>query len=175
MKANKEFIIERLLSRHSAKWKSPKQELPDCDKLVLAAYYTGEESRFNTNKGYKIYLALYHMGDMYPEFNNNDDSKLTTCKWYIISNDFSNVNYSTVITKDKLPNKTKQNKEYINSIIECQKLSKIILEHSITKKKHINISKEDLGKANVDSYIYNIESHEKDITPDFWMYIPEIF
>lgn len=55
-------------------WKSPKQELPVCGRLVLAAYYTGEESSFNTNKGYKMYLAVYNMGDMYPEFSDDNDN-----------------------------------------------------------------------------------------------------
>ena len=83
MKADKNTILGKLSSACCSPWKSTYVELPEYNTIVLAAYYTGEESSINPVKGYKIYLAI-----LYKSIDTNKDT------WCIMTNSGSKVNYN---------------------------------------------------------------------------------
>ena len=54
---NKEDIIGRL-TKCKSPWHYTNDEKPEYGVLVICAYYTGENSKFNPLKGYRITLAI---------------------------------------------------------------------------------------------------------------------
>ena len=171
MKADKNTILSRLSSACCSPWKSTYVELPEYNTIVLAAYYTGEESSINPVKGYKIYLAM-----LYKSENTNKDT------WCIMTNSGSKVNYdfsiSTIDEKStswSLPTPfTYKNTQEMDKFFGYSRdITDRIIKSSLDKND--SLDEQEIQQAKLLSTTLSLSQKDLDTAPMFWMYIPQIF
>ena len=165
MKADKNTILSKLSSACCSPWKSTYVELPEYNTIVLAAYYTGEESSMNPAKGYKIYLAM-----LYKSEDTNKDT------WCIMINSGSKVNYnfSISISDEKSTPFTYKNTQEMDKFFGYSRdITDRIIKNSLDKND--SLDEQEIQQAQLLSTILSLSQKDLDTAPMFWMYIPQIF
>lgn len=165
MKADKNTILSKLSSACCSPWRSIDVELPEYNTIVLAAYYTGEESSMNPVKGYKIYLAL-----MYKNEDTNKDS------WCIMTNFGSKVNYNfsiSTIDEKSTPFTYKNTQEMDKFFGYSRDITDRIIKNSLDKND--SLDEQEIQQARLLSTTLALSQKDLDSAPMFWMYIPQIF
>ena len=165
MKADKNAILGRLSSACCSPWKSTYVELPEYNTIVLAAYYTGEESSINPVKGYKIYLAI-----LYKSIDTNKDT------WRIMTNAGSKVNYNfsiSAIDEKSTPFTYKNTKEMDKFFGYSRDITDRIIKSSLDKND--SLDEQEIQQLRALSTTLSLSQKDLDTAPMFWMYIPQIF
>ena len=165
MKADKNAILGRLSSACCSPWKSTYVELPEYNTIVLAAYYTGEESSINPVKGYKIYLAI-----LYKSKDTNKDT------WCIMTNSGSKVNYNfsiSTIDEKSTPFTYKNTQEMDKFFGYSRDITDRIIKSSLDKND--SLDEQEIQQLRALSTILSLSQKDLDTAPMFWMYIPQIF
>lgn len=165
MKADKNTILSKLSSACCSPWRSTDVELPEYNTIVLAAYYTGEETNMNPAKGYKIYLAL-----MYKNEDTNKDS------WCIMTNFGSKVNYNfsiSTIDEKSTPFTYKNTKEMDKFFGYSRDITDRIIKNSLDKND--SLDEQEIQQARLLSTTLALSRKDLDSAPMFWMRIPQIF
>ena len=165
MKADKNTILGKLSSGCCSPWKSTYVELPEYNTIVLAAYYTGEESSINPVKGYKIYLAIL--------YKSEDTSKDT---WCIMTNSGSKVNYNfsiSTIDEKSAPFTYKNTKEMDKFFGYSRDITDRIIKSSLDKND--SLDEQEIQQLRALSTTLSLSQKDLDTAPMFWMYIPQIF
>lgn len=165
MKADKDTILSKLSSACCSPWKSTYVELPEYNTIVLAAYYTGEESSMNPVKGYKIYLAILHKSE-----DTNKDM------WCIITNSGSKVNYNfsiRIIDEKSTPFTYKNTKEMDKFFGYSHDITDRIIKNSLDKND--SLDEQEIQQLRALSTTLSLSQKDLDTAPMFWMYIPQIF
>ena len=165
MKADKNAILGRLSSACCSPWKSTYVELPEYNTIVLAAYYTGEESSINPVKGYKIYLAI-----LYKSIDTNKDT------WRIMTNAGSKVNYNfsiSTIDEKSTPFTYKNTKEMDKFFGHSRDITDRIIKSSLDKND--SLDEQEIQQLRALSTTLSLSQKDLDTAPMFWMYIPQIF
>ena len=165
MKADKNTILGRLSSACCSPWKSTYVELPEYNTIVLAAYYTGEESSINPVKGYKIYLAI-----LYKSIDTNKDT------WRIMTNAGSKVNYNfsiSAIDEKSTPFTYKNTKEMDKFFGYSRDITDRIIKSSLDKND--SLDEQEIQQLRALSTTLSLSQKDLDTAPMFWMYIPQIF
>ena len=165
MKADKNTILSKLSSASCSPWKSTYVELPEYNTIVLAAYYTGEESSMNPVKGYKIYLALM--------YKNEDTNKDT---WCIMTNFGSKVNYNfsiSTIDEKSTPFTYKNTKDMDKFFGYSRDITDRIIKNSLDKND--SLDEQEIQQARLLSTTLALSQKDLDSAPMFWMHIPQIF
>ena len=165
MKADKNAILGRLSSACCSPWKSTYVELPEYNTIVLAAYYTGEESSINPVKGYKIYLAI-----LYKSIDTNKDT------WRIMTNAGSKVNYNfsiSTIDEKSTPFTYKNTKEMDKFFGYSRDITDRIIKSSLDKND--SLDEQEIQQLRALSTTLSLSQKDLDTAPMFWMYIPQIF
>lgn len=165
MKADKNTILSKLSSACCSPWKSTYVELPEYNTIVLAAYYTGEESSINPVKGYKIYLAM-----LYKSEDTNKDT------WCIMTNSGSKVNYNfsiSTIDEKSTPFTFKNTKDMDKFFGYSRDITDRIIKSSLDKND--SLDEQEIQQLRALSTILSLSQKDLDSAPMFWMYIPQIF
>ena len=165
MKADKNTILSKLSSACCSPWKSTYVELPEYNTIVLAAYYTGEESSINPVKGYKIYLAM-----LYKSIDTNKDT------WCIMTNSGSKVNYdfsSSTIGEMSTPFTFKNTQEMDKFFGYSRDITDRIIKSSLDKND--TLDEQEIQQLRALSTTLSLSQKDLDTAPMFWMYIPQIF
>ena len=165
MKADKNAILGKLSSACCSPWKSTYVELPEYNTIVLAAYYTGEESSINPVKGYKIYLAI-----LYKSIDTNKDT------WRIMTNAGSKVNYNfsiSTIDEKSTPFTYKNTKEMDKFFGYSRDITDRIIKSSLDKND--SLDEQEIQQLRALSTTLSLSQKDLDTAPMFWMYIPQIF
>ena len=165
MKADKNTILSKLSSACCSPWKSTYVELPEYNTIVLAAYYTGEESSINPVKGYKIYLAI-----LYKSIDTNKDT------WRIMTNAGSKVNYNfsiSAIDEKSTPFTYKNTKEMDKFFGYSRDITDRIIKSSLDKND--SLDEQEIQQLRALSTTLSLSQKDLDTAPMFWMYIPQIF
>ena len=165
MKADKNTILGKLSSACCSPWKSTYVELPEYNTIVLAAYYTGEESSINPVKGYKIYLAI-----LYKSIDTNKDT------WRIMTNAGSKVNYNfsiSTIDEKSTPFTYKNTKEMDKFFGYSRDITDRIIKSSLDKND--SLEEQEIQQLRALSTTLSLSQKDLDTAPMFWMYIPQIF
>ena len=165
MKADKNTILGKLSSACCSPWKSTYVELPEYNTIVLAAYYTGEESSINLVKGYKIYLAIL--------YKSKDTNKGT---WCIMTNSGSKVNYNfsiSTIDEKSTPFTYKNTQEMDKFFGYSRDITDRIIKSSLDKND--SLDEQEIQQAQTLSTTLSLSQKDLDTAPMFWMYIPQIF
>lgn len=165
MKADKNTILGKLSSACCSPWKSTYVELPEYNTIVLAAYYTGEESSMNPVKGYKIYLAI-----LYKSEDTNKDT------WCIMTNSGSKVNYNfsiSTIDEKSTPFTYKNTKEMDKFFGYSRDITDRIIKSSLDKND--SLDEQEIQQLRALSTTLSLSQKDLDTAPMFWMYIPQIF
>ena len=165
MKADKNTILGKLSSACCSPWKSTYVELPEYNTIVLAAYYTGEESSINPVKGYKIYLAIL--------YKSIDTSKDT---WCIMTNSGSKVNYNfsiSAIDEKSTPFTYKNTQEMDKFFGYSRDITDRIIKSSLDKND--SLDEQEIQQLRALSTTLSLSQKDLDTAPMFWMYIPQIF
>ena len=165
MKADKNTILGKLSSACCSQWKSTYVELPEYNTIVLAAYYTGEESSINPVKGYKIYLAI-----LYKSKDTNKDT------WHIMTNSGSKVNYNfsiSAIDEKSTPFTYKNTKEMDKFFGYSRDITDRIIKSSLDKND--SLDEQEIQQLRALSTTLSLSQKDLDTAPMFWMYIPQIF
>ena len=165
MKADKNAILSKLSSACCSPWKSTYVELPEYNTIVLAAYYTGEESSINPVKGYKIYLAIL--------YKSKDTNKAT---WCIMTNSGSKVNYNfsiSTIDEKSTPFTYKNTKEMDKFFGYSRDITDRIIKSSLDKND--SLDEQEIQQLRALSTTLSLSQKDLDTAPMFWMYIPQIF
>ena len=165
MKADKNTILGKLSSACCSPWKSTYVELPEYNTIVLAAYYTGEESVMNPVKGYKIYLAM-----LYKSEDTNKD------KWCIMTNSGSKVNYDfsiSIIDEKSTPFTYKNTQEMDKFFGHSCDITDRIIKSSLDKND--SLDEQEIQQLRALSTTLSLSQKDLDTAPMFWMYIPQIF
>ena len=165
MKADKNTILGKLSSACCSPWKSTYVELPEYNTIVLAAYYTGEESSINPVKGYKIYLAI-----LYKSIDTNKDT------WRIMTNAGSKVNYNfsiSTIDEKSTPFTYKNTKEMDKFFGYSRDITDRIIKSSLDKND--SLDEQEIQQLRALSTTLSLSQKDLDTAPMFWMYIPQIF
>ena len=165
MKADKNTILGKLSSACCSPWKSTYVELPEYNTIVLAAYYTGEESSINPVKGYKIYLAM-----MYKSIDTNKDT------WCIMTNSGSKVNYDfsiSTIDEKSTPFTFKNTQEMDKFFGHSRDITDRIIKSSLDKND--SLDEQEIQQLRALSTTLPLSQKDLDTAPMFWMYIPQIF
>ena len=165
MKADKNTILGKLSSACCSPWKSTYVELPEYNTIVLAAYYTGEESSINPVKGYKIYLAM-----LYKSIDTNKDT------WCIMTNSGSKVNYDfSISTIDEIstPFTYKNTQEMDKFFGYSRDITDRIIKSSLDKND--SLDEQEIQQLRALSTTLSLSQKDLDTAPMFWMYIPQIF
>lgn len=165
MKADKNTILGKLSSACCSPWKSTYVELPEYNTIVLAAYYTGEESSINPVKGYKIYLAM-----LYKSIDTNKDT------WCIMTNSGSKVNYDfsiSTIDEKSTPFTFKNTQEMDKFFGHSRDITDRIIKSSLDKND--SLDEQEIQQLRALSTTLSLSQKDLDTAPMFWMYIPQIF
>ena len=165
MKADKNTILGKLSSACCSPWKSTYVELPEYNTIVLAAYYTGEESSINPVKGYKMYLAI-----LYKSEDTNKDT------WCIMTNSGSKVNYNfsiRTIDEKYTPFTYKNTKEMDKFFGHSRDITDRIIKSSLDKND--SLDEQEIQQLRALSTTLSLSQKDLDTAPMFWMYIPQIF
>ena len=165
MKADKNTILGKLSSACCSPWKSTYVELPEYNTIVLAAYYTGEESSINPVKGYKIYLAI-----LYKSIDTNKDT------WCIMTNSGSKVNYNfslSTIDEKSTPFTFKNTQEMDKFFGYSRDITDRIIKSSLDKND--SLDEQEIQQLRALSTTMSLSQKDLDTAPMFWMYIPQIF
>lgn len=165
MKADKNTILSKLSSACCSPWKSTYVELPEYNTIVLAAYYTGEESSMNPVKGYKIYLAVL--------YKSEDTNK---GMWRIMTNSGSKVNYNfsiSAIDEKSTPFTYKNTQEMDKFFGYSRDITDRIIKNSLDKND--SLDEQEIQQAQLLSTTLSLSQKDLDTAPMFWMYIPQIF
>lgn len=165
MKADKNTILGKLSSGCCSPWKSTYVELPEYNTIVLAAYYTGEESSINPVKGYKIYLAM-----LYKSIDTNKDT------WCIMTNSGSKVNYDfsiSTIDEKSTPFTFKNTQEMDKFFGHSCDITDRIIKSSLDKND--TLDEQEIQQLRALSTTLSLSQKDLDTAPMFWMYIPQIF
>ena len=165
MKADKNTILGKLSSACCSPWKSTYVELPEYNTIVLAAYYTGEESYMNPVKGYKIYLAM-----LYKSEDTNKDT------WCIMTNSGSKVNYDfsiRIIDEKSTPFTFKNTQEMDKFFGHSRDITDRIIKSSLDKND--TLDEQEIQQLRALSTTLSLSQKDLDTAPMFWMYIPQIF
>lgn len=165
MKADKNTILGKLSSACCSPWKSTYVELPEYNTIVLAAYYTGEESSINPVKGYKIYLAI-----LYKSEDTNKDT------WCIMTNSGSKVNYNfsiSIIDEKSTPFTYKNTQEMDKFFGYSRDITDRIIKSSLDKND--SLDEQEIQQLRALSTTLSLSQKDLDTAPMFWMYIPQIF
>ena len=165
MKADKNTILGKLSSACCSPWKSTYVELPEYNTIVLAAYYTGEESSINPVKGYKIYLAI-----LYKSKDTNKDT------WCIMTNSGSKVNYNfsiSTIDEKSTPFTYKNTQEMDKFLGYSRDITDRIIKSSLDKND--SLDEQEIQQLRALSTTLSLSQKDLDTAPMFWMYIPQIF
>ena len=165
MKADKNTILGKLSSACCSPWKSTYVELPEYNTIVLAAYYTGEESSINPVKGYKIYLAI-----LYESKDTNKDT------WCIMTNSGSKVNYNfsiSTIDEKSTPFTYKNTQEMDKFFGYSRDITDRIIKSSLDKND--SLDEQEIQQLRALSTTLSLSQKDLDTAPMFWMYIPQIF
>lgn len=165
MKADKNTILGKLSSACCSPWKSTYVELPEYNTIVLAAYYTGEESSINPVKGYKIYLAI-----LYKSIDTNKDT------WCIMTNSGSKVNYNfsiSAIDEKSTPFTYKNTQEMDKFFGYSRDITDRIIKSSLDKND--SLDEQEIQQLRALSTTLSLSQKDLDTAPMFWMYIPQIF
>ena len=165
MKADKNTILGKLSSACCSPWKSTYVELPEYNTIVLAAYYTGEESSINPVKGYKIYLAIL--------YKSKDTNKAT---WCIMTNSGSKVNYNfsiSTIDEKSTPFTYKNTQEMDKFFGYSRDITDRIIKSSLDKND--SLDEQEIQQLRALSTTLSLSQKDLDTAPMFWMYIPQIF
>ena len=165
MKADKNTILGKLSGACCSPWKSTYVELPEYNTIVLAAYYTGEESVMNPVKGYKIYLAM-----LYKSEDTNKDT------WCIMTNSGSKVNYDfsiRIIDEKSTPFTYKNTKEMDKFFGHSRDITDRIIKSSLDKND--SLDEQEIQQLRALSTTLSLSQKDLDTAPMFWMYIPQIF
>lgn len=165
MKADKTTILGKLSSACCSPWKSTYVELPEYNTIVLAAYYTGEESSMNPVKGYKIYLAVL--------YKSEDTNK---GMWRIMTNSGSKVNYNfsiSAIDEKSTPFTYKNTKEMDKFFGYSRDITDRIIKSSLDKND--SLDEQEIQQLRALSTTLSLSQKDLDTAPMFWMYIPQIF
>ena len=165
MKADKNTILGKLSSACCSPWKSTYVELPEYNTIVLAAYYTGEESSINPVKGYKIYLAI-----LYKSKDTNKDT------WCIMTNSGSKVNYNfsiSTIDEKSTPFTYKNTQEMDKFFGYSRDITDRIIKSSLDKND--SLDEQEIQQLRALSTTLSLSQKDLDTAPMFWMYIPQIF
>lgn len=165
MKADKNTILGKLSSACCSPWKSTYVELPEYNTIVLAAYYTGEESSINPVKGYKIYLAI-----LYKSIDTNKGT------WCIMTNSGSKVNYNfsiSTIDEKSTPFTYKNTKEMDKFFGHSCDITDRIIKSSLDKND--TLDEQEIQQLRALSTTLLLSQKDLDTAPMFWMYIPQIF
>lgn len=165
MKADKNTILGKLSSACCSPWKSTYVELPEYNTIVLAAYYTGEESYMNPVKGYKIYLAM-----LYKSEDTNKDT------WCIMTNSGSKVNYDfsiSIIDEKSTPFTFKNTQEMDKFFGHSCDITDRIIKSSLDKND--SLDEQEIQQLRALSTTLSLSQKDLDTAPMFWMYIPQIF
>lgn len=165
MKADKNTILGKLSSACCSPWKSTYVELPEYNTIVLAAYYTGEESSINPVKGYKIYLAI-----LYKSIDTNKDM------WRIMTNAGSKVNYNfsiSAIDEKSTPFTYKNTQEMDKFFGYSRDITDRIIKSSLDKND--SLDEQEIQQLRALSTTLSLSQKDLDTAPMFWMYIPQIF
>ena len=165
MKADKNTILGKLSSACCSPWKSTYVELPEYNTIVLAAYYTGEESSINPVKGYKIYLAV-----LYKSKDTNKDT------WCIMTNSGSKVNYNfsiSTIDEKSTPFTYKNTQEMDKFFGYSRDITDRIIKSSLDKND--SLDEQEIQQLRALSTTLSLSQKDLDTAPMFWMYIPQIF
>ena len=165
MKADKNTILGKLSSACCSPWKSTYVELPEYNTIVLAAYYTGEESSINPVKGYKIYLAI-----LYKSIDTNKDT------WCIMTNSGSKVNYNfslSTIDEKSTPFTFKNTQEMDKFFGYSRDITDRIIKSSLDKND--SLDEQEIQQLRALSTTLSLSQKDLDTAPMFWMYIPQIF
>lgn len=165
MKADKNTILSKLSSACCSPWKSTYVELPEYNTIVLAAYYTGEESSMNPVKGYKIYLAVL--------YKSEDTNK---GMWRIMTNSGSKVNYNfsiSAIDEKSTPFTYKNTKEMDKFFGYSRDITDRIIKSSLDKND--SLDEQEIQQLRALSTTLSLSQKDLDTAPMFWMYIPQIF
>lgn len=165
MKADKNTILGKLSSACCSPWKSTYVELPEYNTIVLAAYYTGEESSINPVKGYKIYLAM-----LYKSIDTNKDT------WCIMTNSGSKVNYDfsiSIIDEKSTPFTFKNTQEMDKFFGHSHDITDRIIKSSLDKND--SLDEQEIQQLRALSTTLSLSQKDLDTAPMFWMYIPQIF
>ena len=165
MKADKNTILGKLSSACCSPWKSTYVELPEYNTIVLAAYYTGEESSINPVKGYKIYLAM-----LYKSIDTNKDT------WCIMTNSGSKVNYNfsiSTIDEKSTPFTFKNTQEMDKFFGYSRDITDRIIKSSLDKND--SLDEQEIQQLRALSTTLSLSQKDLDTAPMFWMYIPQIF
>lgn len=165
MKADKNTILGKLSSACCSPWKSTYVELPEYNTIVLAAYYTGEESSMNPVKGYKIYLAVL--------YKSEDTNK---GMWRIMTNSGSKVNYNfsiSAIDEKSTPFTYKNTKEMDKFFGYSRDITDRIIKSSLDKND--SLDEQEIQQLRALSTTLSLSQKDLNTAPMFWMYIPQIF
>ena len=165
MKADKNTILGKLSSACCSPWKSTYVELPEYNTIVLAAYYTGEESYMSPVKGYKIYLAM-----LYKSEDTNKDT------WCIMTNSGSKVNYDfsiRIIDEKSTPFTFKNTQEMDKFFGHSCDITDRIIKSSLDKND--TLDEQEIQQLRALSTTLSLSQKDLDTAPMFWMYIPQIF
>lgn len=165
MKADKNTILGKLSSACCSPWKSTYVELPEYNTIVLAAYYTGEESSINPVKGYKIYMAM-----LYKSEDTNKDT------WCIMTNSGSKVNYNfsiSTIDEKSTPFTYKNTQEMDKFFGYSRDITDRIIKSSLDKND--SLDEQEIQQLRALSTTLSLSQKDLDSAPMFWMYIPQIF
>ena len=165
MKADKNTILGKLSSACCSPWKSTYVELPEYNTIVLAAYYTGEESSINPVKGYKMYLAI-----LYKSIDTNKDT------WRIMTNAGSKVNYNfsiSAIDEKSTPFTYKNTKEMDKFFGYSRDITDRIIKSSLDKND--SLDEQEIQQLRALSTTLSLSQKDLNTAPMFWMYIPQIF
>lgn len=165
MKADKNTILSKLSSACCSPWKSTYVELPEYNTIVLAAYYTGEESSMNPVKGYKIYLAVL--------YKSEDTNK---GMWRIMTNSGSKVNYNfsiSAIDEKSTPFTYKNTKEMDKFFGYSRDITDRIIKSSLDKND--SLDEQEIQQLRALSTTLSLSQKDLNTAPMFWMYIPQIF
>lgn len=165
MKADKNTILGKLSGACCSPWKSTYVELPEYNTIVLAAYYTGEESSINPVKGYKIYLAI-----LYKSIDTNKDT------WRIMTNSGSKVNYNfsiSAIDEKSTPFTYKNTQEMDKFFGYSRDITDRIIKSSLDKND--SLDEQEIQQLRALSTTLSLSQKDLDTAPMFWMHIPQIF
>lgn len=150
---SKDNILKKL-TKCSKPWHCTNDEVPDYDVLVICAYYTGDNSKFNPLKGYCISLAervyMTHSDGMKEDM------------WIVISNDLKlDQTYDACMF-------FKNNLSMSCGKLQSDNLSEVLNDHQDDETTYDNCS----FLETVQNYYNNLEPATK---PDYWMYIPTLY
>lgn len=163
-------ILDKLTACKSP-WHCTKKEVPNNNEIVLCAYYTGENSKDNHIKGYKVIVAQYHN----LKIDNGNYKEVWT--YFQFNDEFGNPN--TYTDSRKFINNSKFIAD--DDIRVSSELLDMIDRSSNSNSSKNKANEKNLAQAKQDSpdnistvfCAYNVQRHAS-TEPDYWMRIPTI-